>query len=63
MTIPEAEQIYVVGKVFMRLTIPLRERRSMKNEPIVCTPEQAIDCFLKKRMDALYIGNRVARRK
>jgi len=29
------------------------------NEPIVCTPEQAIDCFLRTRMDALVIGNRL----
>lgn len=28
-----------------------------ENEPIVCTPDHAIDCFLKTRMDALYIGN------
>ena len=33
-----------------------------ENEPIVCTPEHAIDCFLKTRMDALYIGNHVVRR-
>jgi carbamoyltransferase len=30
-----------------------------ENEPIVCTPDHAIDCFLKTRMDALYIGNHV----
>jgi carbamoyltransferase len=33
-----------------------------ENEPIVCTPDQAIDCFLKTRMDALYIGNHATRR-
>jgi carbamoyltransferase len=33
-----------------------------ENEPIVCTPDHAIDCFLKTRMDALYIGNQVVRR-
>jgi carbamoyltransferase len=33
-----------------------------ENEPIVCTPDHAIDCFLKTRMDALYIGNHVLRR-
>ena len=32
------------------------------NEPIVCTPQQAIDCFLKTRMDALYLGNYAVRR-
>jgi carbamoyltransferase len=33
-----------------------------ENEPIVCTPGQAIECFLKTRMDVLYLGDyRVAR--
>jgi len=34
-----------------------------ENEPIVCTPRHAIDCFLKTRMDVLYLGNHVVRRK
>ena len=33
-----------------------------ENEPIVCTPHDAIDCFLKTKMDVLYIGNHVLRR-
>ena len=33
-----------------------------ENEPIVCTPREAIDCFLKTRMDVLYLGNHAARR-
>lgn len=33
-----------------------------ENEPIVCTPRQAIDCFNKTRMDVLYIGNYAIRR-
>jgi carbamoyltransferase len=33
-----------------------------ENEPIVCTPRDAIDCFLKTRMDVLYIGNHAVRR-
>ena len=28
-----------------------------ENEPIVCTPQEAIDCFLRTRMDVLVIGN------
>ncbi len=28
-----------------------------ENEPIVCTPAEAIDCFLRTKMDALAIGN------
>jgi carbamoyltransferase len=34
-----------------------------ENEPIVCTPRHAIDCFLKTRMDVLYLGNQAVRRK
>jgi carbamoyltransferase len=33
-----------------------------ENEPIVMTPEQAVDTFLKTRMDLLVLGNRVVRR-
>jgi carbamoyltransferase len=32
-----------------------------ENEPIVCTPREAIDCFVKTRMDVLYLGNCVVR--
>lgn len=34
-----------------------------ENEPIVCTPRDAIECFLKTRMDVLYVGNYAIRRK
>jgi len=27
------------------------------NEPIVCSPEEALDCFLRTQMDALVLGN------
>jgi carbamoyltransferase len=33
-----------------------------ENEPIVCTPEEAIDCFLRTKMDVLVIGNYVVRK-
>jgi carbamoyltransferase len=33
------------------------------NEPIVCKPEEAIDCFLRTRMDSLVMGNLIVRRK
>ena len=33
-----------------------------ENEPIVCTPRHAIDCFMKTRMDVLYVGNYAVRR-
>jgi len=33
-----------------------------ENEPIVCTPQQAIDCFQKTKMDVLYLANYAIRR-
>ena len=33
-----------------------------ENEPIVCTPNDAIQCFLKTKMDVLYLGNNLVRR-
>ncbi len=33
-----------------------------ENEPIVCTPEEAIDCFLRTRMDALVLGDCLVRK-
>jgi carbamoyltransferase len=33
-----------------------------ENEPIVCTPRHALDCFLKTKMDVLYLGNFAVRR-
>lgn len=34
-----------------------------ENEPIVDTPEQALDCFLRTKMDVLVVNNTVIRRK
>ena len=49
---------------FYKLTgVPLVLNTSFnENEPIVCTPRDAIDCFLKTRIDVLYLGNHVVRR-
>ncbi len=33
-----------------------------ENEPVVCRPEEALDCFLRTRMDVLVMGNWVVRR-
>jgi carbamoyltransferase len=33
-----------------------------ENEPIVCTPEQALDCFLRTKMDLLVLGPVLIRR-
>jgi len=34
-----------------------------ENEPIVCTPEEALECYLKTRMDALVLGRFYLERK
>jgi carbamoyltransferase len=49
---------YDLIKAFDRRTgIPVVLNTSFnENEPIVCTPEDAIDCFRRTRMDALAIG-------
>jgi carbamoyltransferase len=28
-----------------------------ENEPVVCTPQEALDCFLRTKMDVLVLGN------
>jgi carbamoyltransferase len=34
-----------------------------ESEPVVCRPEQALDCFLRTKMDVLVLGSYVIRRK
>ena len=34
-----------------------------ENEPVVCTPAEALDCFLRTHMDLLVLGDRVIRRR
>jgi carbamoyltransferase len=55
---------YQLIEAFYKLTgVPLVLNTSFnENEPIVCSPRDAIDCFLKTRMDVLYIGNYSVRR-
>ena len=33
-----------------------------ENEPVVCKPQEALDCFLRTRMDVLVMGEGVVRR-
>lgn len=46
-------------KEFENLTsVPILLNTSFnENEPIVCTPEEALDCFLRTKMDVLVLGN------
>jgi carbamoyltransferase len=49
---------YDLIKAFQRRTgIPVLLNTSFnENEPIVCAPEEAIDCFKRTRMDVLAMG-------
>jgi len=51
-------------KQFANLTgVPVVLNTSFnENEPIVCKPEEAIECFLRTKMDALVIGNYLIRK-
>ena len=50
---------YDLIKEFDKLTgIPVLLNTSFnENEPIVCSPEEAISCFLRTKMDVLAIGS------
>jgi len=58
------ERFYDLIERFYKITgVPIVLNTSFnENEPIVCTPRDAIDCFLKTRIDVLYLGNCVIRR-
>ncbi len=46
-----------------RTSVPIVLNTSFnENEPIVCTPEEAINCFLRTKMDAIAIGNYLIRK-
>jgi carbamoyltransferase len=50
---------YRVIEIFRDLTgIPMVLNTSFnENEPVVCKPEEALDCFLRTKMDVLVLGN------
>jgi len=51
-------------EAFNRLTgVPMVLNTSFnENEPVVCRPEEALDCFLRTRMDVLVLGDYLVRR-
>ena len=50
---------YKIINEFKKITsIPMILNTSFnENEPIVCYPSEAIDCFLRTKMDKLYLEN------
>jgi len=55
---------YALIEAFARITgVPVLLNTSFnENEPIVDTQEQALDCFLRTRMDAIVVNNTLVRR-
>jgi carbamoyltransferase len=55
---------YALIEAFFRLTgVPMVLNTSFnENEPVVCRPEEALDCFLRTKMDVLVLGNYLVRR-
>lgn len=55
---------YRLIEAFRALTgIPMVLNTSFnENEPVVCRPEEALDCFLRTRMDVLVLGNTLIQR-
>ena len=55
---------YQLIKAFGRITgVPILLNTSFnENEPVVCTPAEALDCFLRTRMDMLVMGQYVVQR-
>lgn len=55
---------YALIETFFRLTgVPMVLNTSFnENEPVVCRPEEALDCFLRTKMDVLVMGNHIVSR-
>jgi carbamoyltransferase len=56
---------YAVIEAFSRLTgVPMVLNTSFnENEPVVCRPEEALDCFLRTKMDVLVLGDYFVQRR
>jgi carbamoyltransferase len=56
---------YALIEAFGRLTgVPMVLNTSFnENEPVVCRPQEALDCFLRTKMDLLVLGHHLVRRR
>ena len=56
---------YKLIREFEKITsVPILLNTSFnENEPIVCQPSEALDCFLRTNMDILVLGNYIVKRK
>jgi carbamoyltransferase len=57
-------RFHALIEAFCKLTgVPMVLNTSFnENEPVVCRPQEALDCFLRTKMDILVLGNYVLRR-
>jgi carbamoyltransferase len=57
-------RFYRLIREFARQTrVPVLLNTSFnENEPVVCRPQEALDCFLRTKMDVLLLGNFILRR-
>jgi carbamoyltransferase len=55
---------YALIEAFFRRTgVPMVLNTSFnENEPVVCRPQEALDCFLRTQMDVLVMGSHFLRR-
>ena len=55
---------YNLIKEFFNITgVPMILNTSFnENEPVVCNPDEAINCFLRTNMDVLVLGNWIIKR-
>ena len=63
-TISNNKKYYKLIKEFYNITnVPMLLNTSFnENEPIVCKPEEALDCFLRTKMDIIVLENHIIRR-
>ncbi len=48
----------LISAFYAQTSVPLVLNTSFnENEPVVCRPEEALDCFLRTKMDVLVLGN------
>lgn len=53
----------LINTFFHKTGVPMLLNTSFnENEPVVCQPQEAIDCFLRTNMDVLVLGNHLIQR-
>ena len=62
---PETNALFyrLISEFYLLSGVPVLLNTSFnENEPVVCRPQEALDCFLRTKMDMLVLGNYVLRR-